>query len=417
MNAINFLTKEVTVGLPAETRRPFVRFRSATVDGDVCFSAGFPTYPANFHRDVLLAALLSEDVELLESQLMLSAKHQGTKHDPLTGEKPGKVPHEIPGVRLPGRGDKLTTYNACDTSALFLIGAQTLLRLDRAKGTAFIAQFGNNLRLAAMHIEDSLHDDGLYWETPPEGADSYALRVTYWKDSRASDVIRNKREPTYPVSYALAHFIAARGLLAYAMVIDDKHARMAAAIADDMFRVGIARFMSSDAFTVYIDNDGPLVHASSDELHALAFIPRKYRYMLPLSAISRRARQLETPYGYMCLPRSVAHGMRDDDYHADVVWVFEQAMIHWGASKFRLVYEASVASKIQPHIGQGQELFSIVWSGDDKPLGLTPRGNSVQLWSEAADWYFSGTRTRSSLLNRNRILRSLRGLIAKAYPV
>ena len=391
---------------------PFARFRSTTADGEACFSAGFPTYKANFHRDVLLAALLSEDVELLESQLILSAKYQGTKFDPLTGEKPGKIPHEIPGAMLPGRGQLLTTYNACDTSALFLIGAQALLRLDQPKGEAFVATYGHNLRTAAIHIEDSLRDDGLYWETPPNGAEGYALRVTYWKDSRASDVARNKREPRYPVTYALAHFIAARGLLAYAMITDNDHARVCASIADDMFRVGIAQFMRKESFTVYIDSDGPLEHASSDELHALAFIPTRYRYMLPLRAIRWRAAELETPFGYMCLPRAVAHGMRDDDYHADVVWVFEQAMIHWGARKFGLSHEALVAASIHPHIGEGQELFNIVWSEDDRPISLAPRGNNVQLWSEAADWYFSGQASKPFGIARNRLLKSLRRLIA-----
>ena len=43
---------------------------------------------------------------------------EGTKVDANTGEEPGKIHHELPGVRL---RNMITTYNACDTTALFLI--------------------------------------------------------------------------------------------------------------------------------------------------------------------------------------------------------------------------------------------------------------------------------------------------------
>jgi glycogen debranching enzyme len=73
-----------------------------------------------------------------------------------------------------------------------------------------------------------------------------------------------------------------------------------------------------------------------------------------------------------------------DGYHGSRIWVYEQAMIHYGATKFGLDNEASTAKAIAGHIGEGQELFGLLYNG------LKPQGNNRQLWSVAAAAYFSG---------------------------
>ena len=56
---------------------------------------------------------------------MFSARHQGDHADAVTGEEPGKIHHELPGVK---QDDRLTTYDACDTTALFLLALAYLAK-------------------------------------------------------------------------------------------------------------------------------------------------------------------------------------------------------------------------------------------------------------------------------------------------
>src|SRR5687767_14914927 len=73
--------------------------------------------------------MLMEDAEMLSNQLRFSALKQGIKPNPITGEEFGKIFHEFPGVKLVEDG-RVTEYNACDTSALFLIGHDYYKRIS-----------------------------------------------------------------------------------------------------------------------------------------------------------------------------------------------------------------------------------------------------------------------------------------------
>jgi glycogen debranching enzyme len=318
------------------------------------------------------------------SQLATSALYQGTKYDPHTGELPGIIHHEVPGTELPNRKG-LTTYNACDTTPLFLLGAEALSHSFTPMNEEFLEKYHGNFERAVDHILDSLGEtDGLYWD---KSLDARALQVTMWKDSQLPHA-SGKKEPKYPVSYSLAHFMAARGMLAASRILDNPELEQ---IADDMYRNGIDAFITPDYFVVYKDSEDELKQTSSDEIHLLAYIPQTYVNRLPIDAIQQRARELATPFGYMCTPPKIARTL-EDTYHGDKVWVFEQALIHYGASKFNLHEEATVADGIADLIDEGQELFGIEYTaaGD---LTLIPEGNSQQLWSVAAAAYFSGKST------------------------
>jgi hypothetical protein len=369
----------------------FSEFRNTLPTGEVLFSAGFPSYEANFTRDTLLAGIISSHTELLESQLYMCARNQGTKHNPVTGEKPGATHHELPGATLDGRKG-MTTYNACDTTALFVIGAEILTELDSMAYEQFQQTHAENLERAAGYLVDHVGDDDLFWERPPEGATGFALHVTMWKDSILPHP-EGKLEPDYPVSYALAHFMAARGLLGASSILGQPDL---AVKADAMFQAGISQFMRPDNFVVYRDSTEELHQASSDEMHSLAYIPTEYASLLPLRAIRERAKQyLETPIGYRCTPYQVAQTLADK-YHGDKVWVFDQAMIHHGTQKFDMGEEAMVAARIAPHIGDGQELFGLEMV--DGVLHIIPEGNPRQLWSVAAREYLAGrTPLRASM--------------------
>ncbi len=69
---------------------------------DGLYQAGIPGYTSNFSRDGFTYGLLANDLDGLRAQLRFSARHQGRKADPETGEEPGKIHHELPGVKQDG---------------------------------------------------------------------------------------------------------------------------------------------------------------------------------------------------------------------------------------------------------------------------------------------------------------------------
>ncbi|HUC20994.1 MAG TPA: hypothetical protein VMR98_05910 [Candidatus Polarisedimenticolaceae bacterium] len=321
-----------------------------------------------------MAGILSMDADQLKTQIALAEKFQGTRNDPMTGEEPGKIHHEYPGVGLKGRGKYLTTYNACDTTALYLVAIEALGNVDPRAYAAITSMQRPTIVLAVSYILQHVTDT-IFYEYPPEGADRFAVKVTYWKDSIASDPAVS--ELRYPVAYALAHFQAARGLLSAARILQDQDLLQA---ADAMFKAGIHTFMRSEQFVVAIGDHFKMAHSSSDELHALAYIPRSYYPLLPLGAIQRRSKALVSSAGFACMPRSIAAHLTNT-YHGYVVWPFEQAFIHYGSIKFNLHACAGVAERVAPFIAQGNELIVL------EPE-LEPSGNNRQLWSVAAGSYF-----------------------------
>lgn len=375
-----------TITVDQHEADPFLLFRQEANNGVYTYAAGFPGYPAHFPRDTLIAAILANNAHLLVSQLKVSALYQGEVHDPVTGERPGKIHHEMPGAQLDGRGENRTTYNACDTTPLFLIALEGLANMDHEAYVEFVESHHNHISKAINHVTESVSpDNGLYWDDTVTKETGYALRVTYWKDSILPHA-DGKEEPDYPVSFAQAHFMAARGVLAAGRILQDPTLEE---LADRMYRDGIRAFITSDHFTVYRDQSGELQQNSSDELHSLAYIPDSYAALLPLDAIRTRARNLATPIGYMCTEQSVSQHL-SDTYHGDKVWVFEQALIHYGSQRFGLHSEAETAANIAGLIGDGQELFGIVYD-DNGGLTPVPEGNNLQLWSVAARSYFANT--------------------------
>lgn len=273
------------------------------------YNAGLPGYESNFSRDDAVSAILSGDSHLLQTHLAMCVRFQATETNARNGAYPGKIHHgihigdqEVAQISLEGREDRSTEYNSCDSTALSLIGVEQLRMVDPGAYTEFIRKYSDNVHAAAIHIMEMLDENGLFTDNPPkapgEGPNApgrFGLRVTYWKDSVLPSV-NAKEEPRYPVSYALAHFIAARGMLSAAATLESQYY---ADTADRMYQRGIATFMREDGFTIYQDGDGPYVQASSDELHSLAYIPNYYSHLLPLAAIRQRAEQLETPFERM----------------------------------------------------------------------------------------------------------------------
>lgn len=344
-----------------------------TFDGVTCYFAGLPGYPRNFTRDTITAGLLAADRTLLANQLYMSMVHQGVLYNSLNGEEPGKIHHEYPGVSV--TKPYVTTYNACDTTALYLIGLELLLYLDRRAAEKFLHEHERSVEKAADYIERHLKED-IFWEYPPEGAERFSVEVTYWKDSVLPRA--GKKGPAYPVTYALAHFQAARGLLAAGKLLEKAELLVQAGA---MFEAGIREFMGKGGFVIAKDTEGVIRQASSDELHALAYIPADYASSLSIHAISERAQELVTPAGFAATTSKVDKGLKDH-YHGYVVWIYEQALIHYGCQKFGLGALSTIAERCIPYIESGRELISI------EPI-IHSQGNGRQLWSVAAGIYFS----------------------------
>jgi len=105
-----------------------------------------------------------------------------------------------------------TTYNAIDTTPLYLIGAHRYYRLTQDR--AWLQQHSDSLSRAFQYIirHTSLEDN--YFETPRFcGAPKFALAVTYWKDSPW--VGRPDGIPVWPVTYTLVQAQALAAVRSY----------------------------------------------------------------------------------------------------------------------------------------------------------------------------------------------------------
>ena len=192
-------------------RGPLIRPKPGDADPQI-YQAATPGYAANFSRDSLTYALLAEDFRALRAQVEFSARRQGRRPDPETGEEPGKIHHELPGVRMRGLW---TTYNACDTTALFVIGMNYLA----SRGDRSIAQrHRRSLERALEYFHAHLDGDVFYEDTKQCGAERFALKVTYWKDSELNvgggGASRSTRSPMrFPISSARRRSARQRSLL------------------------------------------------------------------------------------------------------------------------------------------------------------------------------------------------------------
>jgi len=372
----------MAISMPQKEADPYTAFLREDGEGNATYGAGLPGYPENFSRDVFESGIIGGSAYLLDLQLEKSARHQGTTYNPRTGEKPGKIHHQFPGYcGIYGR-DLATTYNASETTALFLLGAEALLQIDHTAGEDFLRRREENLRQAARYILAHIGNDGLFWECPPEGNSAFGLKVTYWKDSILTGP-NGKEEPDYPVAFGHLQFIAARGLLSAARLLHDRDLSQT---ADSMFEAGIREFIQPSDYIVYRDQRDQQAHPSSDELHSLAYIPTQYQSILPTGAIEHRARVLATPFGYACTPREISQHMQDQ-YHGYTVWTYEQAKIYYAAMKYNLGAVALTAAAVEPYINEGQELFTI--KRQDGQVIPVPTGNKQQLWSVAAKVLFA----------------------------
>lgn len=376
-------------------------------EGLKLYKASASRYQANFTRDSITAAWLLNDSAMMRDQLIFNTRHEGTRLNPLDGQEPYKKHHEL-NLEL-GRGlsaeevpleaglqnrPGVSTYNACDTTALWLIGHELLYRRTGSLELAIEqkSSIAGSVRYILSHLRD-----GVFTEYPPAGAEQFFLRVTYWKDS----VLAGKEQATYPVVYPLVHAQNMAGLRAARTLLEKIDEHLAEEERDTLheitpsvalMRTGLQRLYDekNGCFFIAIDKDGYIEGVSSDSLYALAYLQRRDLPRGWVYNLEEASKALETSIGYRGLSPEF-DGLWEDTYHTDKVWPVEQAKIHLGATRFGLRRAMEVSSRIirkfeeERSSGADQELFS----PGEKPDEWVPGGQRTQLWSIAAKEHFA----------------------------
>ncbi|WP_149202413.1 glycogen debranching N-terminal domain-containing protein [Actinotalea subterranea] len=162
-------------------------------------SAGAPWYLTLFGRDSLWSArmLLPFDTGLALGTLRALARHQGTRHDPVTAEQPGKILHELRRARV-ARLLPEKYFGTADATSLWIVLLAETWRWGADE--AAVRQLLPHLRAALGWLEehaDSDHDGFVDYRPDPAGLSNQG-----WKDSR--DAIHDAAGDEHPGTVALA---------------------------------------------------------------------------------------------------------------------------------------------------------------------------------------------------------------------
>ncbi len=334
-----------------------------------------------FGRDLLLTALMLRDASFLRDALVFVCKTLGKRPDPRTGEEPGRGLHEYTPVEIRGR---LTRYNACDVSPLLLVAAGEYPDLagDRDLLHAHADELAAALRYVLAHVED-----GLYREDPARcGAERYALRATYWKDSH----LPGREDPHYPVAYALvqaqtvAALRAAAALVSQGVSLGESAESLRARAHEGVEALWAELWDDGRNFpAIALDARGTIGGIASDGLHLLAYLAPGDVPPERLRAIEEGARALETPYGY----RTYAPGQPGYDprsYHWGSIWPFEQFFIARGALRHKRERLMEVALRVLPVLRRLGFVEAFAWEeGEGQDERLRALGCDLQLWTAA----------------------------------
>ena len=335
-------------------------------------NAGLPHFDRNFTRDSLISGILMKNPLILKNQLILCSKLQGKKENPKTGEEKGKIFHEFPSFKFENLETK---YNACDTTALFIISHQKYFELT--KDFSFIKKQKKYLLKAVKYL--LLHSKKGYFMEDPlfSKAKEYALKVTYWKDSEL--ISREEGKPIYPISYTLVNAQTICALRVAGDLLNKKYHK----IADKMIKKFNEIFYDlGKGFCIAIDKKGKIFGNSSDFLHMLFYLKKGDLSEFQIDKILENSIDLETKFGYRTLSEK-EETLVKDRYHSSTIWPFEQAVIHEGSKNFNLPRPQEVSKRITNKIKNDfPELLK--FENEEWSKG----GCNPQLWTIAASEYF-----------------------------
>jgi glycogen debranching enzyme len=334
-----------------------------------------------FGRDLLVSAMLLRERPFSADVLRFVNATLGSRFDPRTGEEPGRALHEFDDVEMRGLS---TRYNASEVSLLFLIAAAD--HLAEQEDDDLVREISPGLSAAVAYLVRHI-EEGLFREDPAVcGARRYALRATYWKDSR----LPGRDDPVYPVVYALVQAQAVAALRAAVELADRLPPPVPSPTQLAEGADQAADLLFSDLWDpvldypmIALDGAGPIRGISSDALQMLAYIEPKDLPPARRTAILCGAESLVTPCGY----RAYAPGQAEYDphaYHLGSIWPFEQAIIARGAERHGLDALRDVAFRVADVLETLGFPELVYWSAESDLEGATAvdgQGCDLQLWS------------------------------------
>jgi len=334
-------------------------------------------YPHNFNRDSLQGGMIAGDRGALADQCQFSDQYVGTKIVPLTGEEPHKRHHEIhPELASVIMNGRSTAYNACDTTALYLINRARQIREGEINPSGKIMDL---ILGATRYILRHLNEQGLFEEDPAySNTDKYGLQVTYWKDSVLNDPHRTS--PAYPIVYTQPHFQNARALGEIGKVLDNKHLQDK---AQQMRDAGILHLWRNTHFAAAIDQRGDIDPPSCDSLVTLLDIDPQYLPPDYAAQIEGYMEPLVTDAGYRS---GIPVTDSSDVYHTKFVWTHMAAIYHAVGARYDLSRVRSVAARTKGYINPShpKHPFSELLDAES----FEPAGNGLQYWTIRMYQYF-----------------------------
>jgi glycogen debranching enzyme len=295
-------------------------------DGDdVYCAAGSPWYLTLFGRDSLWTARMALPLghELAAGTLRALARYQGTRHDPVTEEEPGRIPHELRPAHATNWLPPVY-YGTVDATALFVI------TLAEAWRWGMPAPRVEALLPAAERALDWLEtfEEFVSYRGSPD-----RLVNQGWKDSRNGVQHRDGTLATPPVALsevqAYAFQAAMEGadlLAAFGRPGGDRHRRWAGALAE-RFR---ARFWVDGYPAIALDGDGRPVDGPASNIGHLfgtGLLTEEEEVRL-----AGRLMELDSGYGLRTLTDQAA-GYDPLSYHVGSVWPHDTAIAMLGLAR------------------------------------------------------------------------------------
>lgn len=318
-----------------------LRLTTAVDDGDTFLGAGVPWYLTLFGRDSIWAArmMLPLGTDLALGTLRALARRQGAKVDPVTGEAPGKIMHELRRSDFSREGRLPAVYYGTIDATLLWIS----LMHDAWRWGASVGDLVPPLEAALGWLDSHADPDGdgflEYLDTTGRG-----LANQGWKDSGDAVRFHDGRLAAPPIALAEVQGYAYRAALDGAALLDafdrpggDRWRSYASALAD---RFRAAFWVDEGRYpALALDRDKrPVDSLTSNIGHLLG------TGLLTGEEEARVATALADPAmsgGYGLRTMSAAdRGFAPLSYHCGSVWAHDTAIVAAGLARGGFAAEA-----------------------------------------------------------------------------
>jgi glycogen debranching enzyme len=292
---------------------------------DLYCAAGSPWYLTLFGRDALWSARLALPLgyELAAGTLRALARHQGTGHDPVSEEEPGKIPHELRPAYAPGWLPPVY-YGSVDATALFVVTLAEAWRWGMPEAEVRALLPAARAALAWLgSFEEFVSYRGSAERLPNQG----------WKDSADGVQHEDGTPATPPIALAEVQAYAYQAATLGADLLDafgddgDAHRRWAGELAE-RFR---ARFWLDAGYpAIALDGEGKPVDGLASNIGHLPgtglLTPDEEM------RVADRLAELHSGWGLRTLTDRAA-GYDPVSYHLGSVWPHDTAIAMLGMSR------------------------------------------------------------------------------------